>query len=114
LTDLSYDVRYTFDLDKKKFVAFQILAENASFAYYNRVCYLNVHKEYGPWIGLRAVITFDIEGPLNSSQLFPELKNPFPEGDENFWKEKYKKFMAQKIIIITSDHVIHPPNRIIT
>ena len=83
LAKLSYDIRYTFDLDEKKFVAFQILAENASFAYYNRVCYLNVHKEYGPWIGLRAVITFDIVGPPNSSQLFPELKNPFPEGDEN-------------------------------
>jgi hypothetical protein len=83
LENLNYDIRYTFDLDKKKFVAFQILAENASLAYYNRVCYLNVHEVYGPWIGLRAVITFDIKGPLNSSQLFPELKNPFPEGDEN-------------------------------
>ena len=40
--DLSYNVRYAFDLDKKNFVAFQILAENASFAYYNRVCYLNI------------------------------------------------------------------------
>jgi methylmalonic aciduria homocystinuria type C protein len=82
LADLSYDVRYTFDLEEKNFVAFQILAENASFAYYNRACFLNVHEEYGPWIGLRTVITFDVEGPLNSSQLFPELRNPFPEGDE--------------------------------
>ncbi|RIA88094.1 hypothetical protein C1645_739653 [Glomus cerebriforme] len=104
LSDLSYDVRYTFDLDKKKFVAFQILAENASLAYYNRVSYLNVHKKYGPWIGLRAVITFDIEGPLNSLQLFPQLKNPFPEGD---------KILERKIqeIFGTKDHHYHKQRR---
>jgi hypothetical protein len=95
LGNLSYDDRYTFDLDKKKFVAFQILAESASFAYYNRICYLNVHKEYGPWIGLRAVITFDIEGPPNSSQLFPQLKNPFPEGDK-LLEKKIKEIYGTK------------------
>ncbi|CAI2177425.1 17427_t:CDS:1 [Funneliformis geosporum] len=58
------------------------MAENASLAYYNRVCFLNIHKEHGPWIGLRAVITLDMKGPPNSSQLFPELKNPYPEGDK--------------------------------
>ncbi|RGB31772.1 hypothetical protein C1646_670646 [Rhizophagus diaphanus] len=100
LANLNYDIRYTFDLDKNKFVAFQILAENASFAYYNRICYLNVHKEFGPWIGLRAVITFDIEGPLNSSQLFPELKNPFPEGDENL-ERKIQEIYG------TKDHNYH-------
>ncbi|KAF0504793.1 hypothetical protein F8M41_019464 [Gigaspora margarita] len=80
-SDVKYDIRYTFDLDEKKFVAFQRLAQDAGLAYYNRSCFLCVHEEFGPWFGLRAVITFDIEGPPNESYLFPPLKNPYPKGD---------------------------------
>ncbi|CAJ0903008.1 320_t:CDS:2 [Entrophospora sp. SA101] len=81
-TAVDYDVRYTFELEPKKFVAFQQLCQDSGFAYYNRVCFLNVHKEIGPWFGLRAVVTFNIDGPPNIPELFPELKNPYPEGDE--------------------------------
>ncbi|CAG8610635.1 16357_t:CDS:2 [Funneliformis caledonium] len=100
VNNLKYDVRYPFDLNEKRFVAFQVMAENASLAYYNRVCFLNIHEEYGPWIGLRAVITLDMEGPPNSSQLFPELKNPFPEGD---------KILERKLseIFGSKDHYYH-------
>ncbi|CAG8571941.1 10400_t:CDS:2 [Gigaspora rosea] len=66
---------------EKKFVAFQRLTQDAGLAYYNKSCFLCVHEEFGPWFGLRAVITFDIEGPPNESYLFPPLKNPYPEGD---------------------------------
>ncbi|CAG8512457.1 17597_t:CDS:2, partial [Cetraspora pellucida] len=81
-SDIKYDIRYTFDFDEKKFVAFQRLAQDAGLAYYNRTCFLCVHEEFGPWFALRAVVTFDIEGPPNDSYLFPPLKNPYPEGDE--------------------------------
>ncbi|CAG8757986.1 33931_t:CDS:2, partial [Racocetra persica] len=80
-SDIKYDIRYTFDSDEKKFVAFQRLAQDAGLAYYNRSCFLCVHKEFGPWFALRAVVTLDIEGPTDDSYLFPPLKNPYPEGD---------------------------------
>lgn len=63
---VDYDVRYTFELEPKRFVAFQQLCQDSGFAYYNRVCFLNVHKEIGPWFGLRAVGKFK----LHSSSVF--------------------------------------------
>ncbi|CAG8475861.1 11978_t:CDS:2 [Acaulospora colombiana] len=77
-----YDIRYVFDLSEDRFVAFQQLAQDAGLSYYNKICYLNVHSEYGPWIGLRAVVTFDAEGPPNTPDLFPTLENPYPKGDQ--------------------------------
>ncbi|CAG8456355.1 15134_t:CDS:2, partial [Acaulospora morrowiae] len=78
-SNLEYEIRYVFDLSEDKFVAFQQLAQDAGLAYYNRICYLNVHPEYGPWIGLRAVVTFDIDGP---PKLYPTPGNPYPKGDQ--------------------------------
>ncbi|CAG8473843.1 955_t:CDS:2, partial [Dentiscutata erythropus] len=99
-SDVKYDIRYTFDLDEKKFVAFQRLAQDAGLAYYNKTCFLCVHEEFGPWFGLRAVITFDIEGPPNDSFLFPPLKNPYPEGDA-LLKSKLAKILG------TENHNYH-------
>ncbi|CAG8608269.1 2277_t:CDS:2 [Acaulospora morrowiae] len=79
---LEYEIRYAFDLSEDRFVAFQQLAQDAGLAYYNKICYLSVHPEYGPWIGLRAVVTFDIDGPPNTSKLFPTPGNPYPKGDQ--------------------------------
>ncbi|KAG9303465.1 hypothetical protein G9A89_013792 [Geosiphon pyriformis] len=78
---IDYDIRYSFDKDKSNFVALQLLAHEARLAYYNRLCGLNVHEVAGPWIGLRAVVTFDLDGP--ESLEFPqhELPNPYSEGD---------------------------------
>ncbi|CAG8714022.1 3840_t:CDS:2 [Ambispora leptoticha] len=78
--DVKFDIRHTFDMEKSRFVAFQLLAHEAGLAYYNRSCCLNIHEIAGPWIGLRSVVTFDIEGPSISDTNIP-LENPYPEGD---------------------------------
>lgn len=43
-------------------IAMQRLAEVAGLAHRSR-SYLSVHPVFGPWIGLRAVILFDVDGP---------------------------------------------------
>jgi methylmalonic aciduria homocystinuria type C protein len=43
-------------------IAMQRVAEVAGLAHRSR-SYLSVHSVYGPWIALRAVIVFDIDGP---------------------------------------------------
>ncbi|CAG8594800.1 5201_t:CDS:2, partial [Racocetra fulgida] len=69
-SDIKYDIRYTFDSDEKKFVAFQRLAQDA--------------------------VTLDIEGPTDDSYLFPPLKNPYPEGDA-LLKLKMTKILGTEI-----------------
>ena len=54
------------------FVPIQRLAEIAGLAYLapGRVC---VHPRFGPWIGLRAAVVFDVEGPATVP---PRMANP--------------------------------------
>ncbi|CAG8559782.1 6593_t:CDS:2 [Paraglomus occultum] len=78
---LAYDIRYAYEVAPERLVSFQQLMTSASFAYYNPNCFLSIHPKYGPWFGLRAVITIDMEGPAETNSQ-PPLMNPFPELDE--------------------------------
>ncbi|KAJ1566285.1 hypothetical protein HK096_001877, partial [Nowakowskiella sp. JEL0078] len=73
-----YEIRWTTDKDEK-FVHFQSLAQISGLAYFNKSCYLCVHKIHGSWIALRAVICLDRDFTL---KLSPQPENPFPEGDQ--------------------------------
>ena len=75
----TFEIRYPYD-EGSKFIHFQRLAHLSGLAYHNKNCFLCVSPEHGPWIALRAVIVFDMEGP--SLLTFPKpLENPYPEGD---------------------------------
>jgi methylmalonic aciduria homocystinuria type C protein len=49
-------------------VAIQRLAHVAGLAYLTH-CHLSVHPIYGPWIGLRAVVVVDVDGPAEAPAL---------------------------------------------
>jgi methylmalonic aciduria homocystinuria type C protein len=53
-------------------VAIQRLAHAAGLAYLSE-SHLSVHPLYGPWIALRAAVTFDVPGP---APVAPELAHP--------------------------------------
>ncbi|CAG8634947.1 13670_t:CDS:2 [Ambispora gerdemannii] len=92
--DVKCDIRHAFEMEKSRFVAFQLLAHESGLAYYNRTCGLNVHEIAGPWIGLRSVVTLDLEGPSISDTTIP-LENPYPEGD-SLLKAKLFSILHQK------------------
>lgn len=91
-SDLEYDVRYPYD-EGERFVHFQRLAHLAGLAYLNPNCFLCVSPIHGPWIALRAVITFQfITGPNVSEYVSHPAQNPFPDGDA------YLNDLTQEII----------------
>jgi hypothetical protein len=47
--------------DQARFVPFQKLANHSQFALFHPASYLCIHQEYGPWLGLRAILTFNSE-----------------------------------------------------
>lgn len=55
------DVRYA-AIDEPRRVAMQRLANATGFAYL-APSHLNIHPVYGPWFGMRAAISVDIDGP---------------------------------------------------
>ena len=64
-----YEVRFA---HQPPFVPMQRLAERAGFAFL-APSRLSVHPEFGPWIALRAVVVFDIDGPTGPA---PRLEVP--------------------------------------
>lgn len=56
----------------ERLVAMQRLAHVAGLAHLSE-SHLSVHPTYGPWIGLRAVVSFRAPGPLGPP---PELRDP--------------------------------------
>lgn len=44
-------------------VAMQRLADLSALAPLSKTTHLNVHPTYGPWIGLRALVVIDVDGP---------------------------------------------------
>lgn len=63
------EARFAHELPPRR-VAMQKLADVASLAPLSTHSHLNVHEIYGPWIGLRALIVVDVDGPA--------VVNPMP------------------------------------
>jgi methylmalonic aciduria homocystinuria type C protein len=59
--DARSEVRYA-AMSEPRRVAMQRLADATGFAYLSPT-HLNVHPVYGPWFGMRAAISVDIDGP---------------------------------------------------
>ena len=68
---LRYEARWDFSRDEK-LLPLQHVAEVTGFAT-RSVSYLSIHPKYGPWISLRAALSFDIEWP--SSEPVTEVKS---------------------------------------
>lgn len=56
----------------ERLVAMQRLAHVSGLAYLSE-CHLSVHPTYGPWIALRAAVSFAVSGPTSAP---PELAHP--------------------------------------
>jgi cyanocobalamin reductase (cyanide-eliminating) / alkylcobalamin dealkylase len=64
-------VRFAHDAGEQR-VAMQRLAHVAGLAYLSE-SHLSVHATYGPWIGLRAAVSFSVPGPSSGP---PTLQHP--------------------------------------
>ena len=58
---IDYTVRYTFQMEEDKLVAFQRLCHHAHYAYLDPISHLCIHHQYGPWTAMRAVIVLNAE-----------------------------------------------------
>ena len=56
---ISFTLRFTFQIEKDKLVDFQRLSDVAGLAPLDPDSHLCVHKEYGPWFALRALLVLD-------------------------------------------------------
>jgi methylmalonic aciduria homocystinuria type C protein len=59
-----HEIRFAHERPPRR-VAMQRLAEVAGLAWLS-ASHLSVHPTYGPWIALRAVVVFDVAGPIRS------------------------------------------------
>jgi len=64
----------------------------AGLAFLSPSAYLNIHSLYGPWIGLRAALVFDMDGP---EQSIP-LSHPCPSDEPAFEKAVQLAVQASK------------------
>jgi len=68
-----------------EFVHIQLATTISGLAYFNPICHLNIHPEYGPWSSLRGLLVFDL--PVEAAQdMRSTLSNPYPEGDAKLQK----------------------------
>jgi methylmalonic aciduria homocystinuria type C protein len=67
--DLPASVRFAHSVGEER-VAMQALAHAAGLAYLSE-SHLSVHAIYGPWIGLRAAISFGVPGPAGPPPALP-------------------------------------------
>ncbi|KAF8925850.1 hypothetical protein EDD21DRAFT_372307 [Dissophora ornata] len=47
----------------------QHVAHAAGFAYFNPIAFLNVHPVYGPWFGMRSIVTVDLPYDVSDNEL---------------------------------------------
>ena len=57
----------TDNINVKSFIPFQRFAHHVNFAALYQPSYLCLHQHYGPWIGLRAIITYTSSIPISPS-----------------------------------------------
>jgi hypothetical protein len=67
--DLPCSVRFAHSVGEER-VAMQALAHAAGLAYLSE-SHLSVHAVYGPWIGLRAAVSFGVPGPGGPAPTLP-------------------------------------------
>jgi len=65
--EIAADVRFAYE-DPPRRIAIQRLAHAAGLAYLSPT-HLCIHETYGPWIGLRAGVTFNVPGPETPVEL---------------------------------------------
>lgn len=70
--NIQFSVRFTFEMEKDKLISFQRLCHVSNYAFLDTNSYLCIHKEYGPWIALRAFIVLDDD--YNSNQSEQDIK----------------------------------------
>ncbi|KAF9177704.1 hypothetical protein BGZ51_005696 [Haplosporangium sp. Z 767] len=51
-----------------KTLPIQHVAHAGGFAYFNPIAFLNVHPVYGPWFGMRAIITVDLPYDVSDNE----------------------------------------------
>lgn len=65
--NIDYTLRFTFEMDKDKLIAFQRLCDESNLARLDKNSYLCIHKTYGPWMALRALIVLNNQYQHNSN-----------------------------------------------
>jgi methylmalonic aciduria homocystinuria type C protein len=89
---LEHEVRYAADRPPRR-VAIQHAADVSGLAP-RGPGRLNIHPMYGPWIGLRAVVLFDVDGPeeplhsLENPCLACESKCEAVPGEQLAWRDR--------------------------
>lgn len=91
LVDSNILVRYTFNMGPKM-VAFQHCAHHAGLAFHNTSCGLNLHREFGPWIALRAILVV----PLAVQMVKPVLQDTLTTEQNEVVAMETKSLLEQK------------------
>lgn len=81
--------RFSHDVGDR-FVHMQMLAQISGMAYFDESCQLSIHKEFGAWISLRALVL--LEDTSNDSSLIVAASNPNPDRNVKLMEKFLKEF----------------------
>jgi hypothetical protein len=72
-----YAIRFSHHTEPGSFVNMMRAAQLSGLAYYSDTTHLCMHPVYGPWLALRAVAVFNVDGPDPAG--FCQLPCPYPD-----------------------------------
>lgn len=60
ISQCKLSVFYSHKVYENHFIPFQQIADDCSHAKFHKNSYLSIHEQFGPWIGLRGLVEFDL------------------------------------------------------
>ena len=88
---IEYTLRFTFELEKDKLIAFQRLCDVANCAHLDSDSFLCIHPKYGPWIALRALIVLNKEYKEDSHQIIESLDDICTQTERENVQNEWRK-----------------------